>query len=346
MTSSVGLYTPGHGPDLDPQVQVLRLASGHITAQAVYVFTALGVPDVLADGPKDAKAIAEAVKADASSLYRLLRFLATTGLVTEDEQRRFGLTRVGSVLRSRATRVIRDNTLLVGSEPYWMSLGNLLHNVRTGETAFRHHYGQDFFDYLAAHPEHSTVFNAAMDSSSNLGVAAIVAAYDFSLCRNIVDIAGGKGALLKGILRKYPQARGILFDADVVLAQAKPDESLAARMSMVPGSFFGELPASGDLYILRRILHNWPDERAVEILRNCRKAMPEGARLLIIELAAAEDNDSRNNWAALDLLMMILMDGRERTAEELENLLAQADFRLSRIIRTNSPYWIVEAMPA
>ena len=222
----------------------------------------------------------------------------------------------------------------------------MLHAVTTGKNAFRSAHDVSFFEYLEGHPDEAAAFNAAMNSSSKIGIAAILSAYDFSGFDVIVDVAGGQGALLQGILARNLKATGILLDAASVLRSVSVDAAVADRLSKAPGSFFEGVPGGGDLYILRRILHDWNDDKAAEILRQCRQASGPAAKLLIIEAAPPDKGESGNNWAGVDLLMMLLMDGRERTAADFEQLFARSGFKLSRIVRTNSPFWIVEAVPA
>jgi hypothetical protein len=335
----------GASTDQSPEAQVLRLSSGHLAAQAIYVFARLGVADLLRDGDKSSAELAELTECNPSALYRVLRFLATVGVVSERDGQHFSLTPTGKVLCSRPSSVVRDNVLLTCSPAFWNSIGGLLGAVRTGENAFRKTHGTTFFDYMEGHPDEAGVFNAAMNSSSAISVAAILSAYDFSGIDVIVDVAGGQGSLLQGILARYPKARGILFDRASVLAGVQVQPAVAERLSKMPGSFFEAIPPGGDVYILRRILHDWDDDRAGEILRRCRQASSHRAKLLIIEAAPPEEGASGNNWTGLDLLMMVLMNGRERTVADFDRLLANADYKVSRFMRTNSPLWIVEATP-
>lgn len=345
MKRGFGLYSIPAAADMPPEIQMLRLASGHVAAQAVYTFAVLGVADILDEGVKTLGELAERSNADPSALRRLLRFLATVDVVTEVDASSYSLTALGRTLRSRPSSAVRDNTLVMGSPCYWSSVGGLLRNVQTGGTACEHLHGITFFEYLAAHPREAAAFDAAMDSASRSAVAAIVAAYDFSGARQIVDVGGGRGALLQAVLAKNPAARGVLFDSQAVIEQAVLGAAAAQRVQKVPGSFFADVPSGGDVYVLRRILHDWSDEKASEILRRCRAAMPAGSKLLVIELAAPGGGHARNDWAGLDLLVMVLMGGRERTEQELAQLLAAAGFHTTRVVATSSPYWIVEAEP-
>ncbi|MCE9613940.1 MAG: methyltransferase [Lentisphaerae bacterium] len=324
---------------------MLQLASGHLAAQAIHVFASLGLADILREGDRDAAELARLTACHPANLHRVLRFLTTIGVVTEIESSRFALAPLGQTLCRRPLSVIRDNTLLVASHYYWDAIGAMLHTVQTGDNAFQHVHGQSFFDHLASHSADADVFHAAMTSSSRMGVGAILASYDFSAFRQIVDVAGGQGALLTGILRKHPATRGILYDAAGAQAPGAVDATVADRLSRVSGDFFDHVPGGGDAYLLRRILHDWDDDKAVAILRQCRKAMAPEGKLLIMELAAPETAQAGNDWAAMDVLMMLMLNGRERTAADFEALLSAAGFRLARIVPTRSPYWIIESVP-
>ena len=324
---------------------MLRLGSGHLSAQAIHVFAKLGIADLLREGDKTVDDLARSTATDGAALSRVLRFLATIGVVDAHDSDCYSLTPLGSTLCTQSSEVIRDNVLLMSSPGYWGAIGNLLDAVRTGENAFEGAHGRRFFDYLEHHADEGKVFNAAMNSSSKVGHSATLSAYDFGSAEVIVDVAGGKGSFLESVLKNHPASRGILLDSASVIEAATINGSVTGRVTRVPGDFFDGVPGGGDLYVLRRILHDWSDEKAATILRRCREACHAQARLLIIEAAPPEEHESANNWAGIDLLMMILMDGRERTAADFERLFASTGFRLSRIVRTNSPLWLVEALP-
>lgn len=332
-------------PAVSPELHMLRLTASHLTAQAIHVFTTLGIPDILRDGPQDAAALSRQTNSDQEVLYRVLRFLGTVDIVKEETGRVFSLTRLSKTLCQRPTSVIHDNTLLVTSRYYWAAIGNMMHAVKTGQNAFHEAYGENYFDRLGRHPEDAAVFNAAMNSSSQLGVAAILAAYDFSGFKRIVDVAGGKGALITGILKKHPAVHGVLFDAAEAIDHLAFDPAVSDRLTKARGSFFETLPPGADAYLMRRVLHDWSDDKAVAILGQCKKAMTPESKLLLIELAAPENMSAGQDWATMDLLMMLVLSGKERTAADLERILGLAGFRVTRTIRTHSPYWIIEAVP-
>lgn len=325
---------------------MLRLGSGHLAAKAIHVFAELGIADLLRDGEMRAVDLARLTSTDAAVLSRVLRFLATVDVVGTQDGDTFRLTALGATLCSQTSAVIKENVLLMSSPGYWGAIGNLLDAVKYGKNAFEGAHGKGFFEYLEHNAAEGAVFNAAMNSSSKAGNAATLAAYDFECAGVIVDVAGGKGSFLESVLRRCPGSRGILFDSASVIESAAISAGIADRVTKVPGSFFDRVPAGGDLYVLRRILHDWNDEHAGVILRRCREACHAGAKLLVIEAAPPDEHGSANNWAGLDLLMMILMGGRERTADDFEQLFAAAGFTLLRTVRTNSPLWLVEAKAA
>jgi hypothetical protein len=306
------------------------------------VFASLGIADLLQQGSKTADELAVLVGTNARTLYRLLRFLSTLDVLREQDDGGFALTPLGGTLRRGGLPVVRDNTLLVGSAFYWKALGGLLDHVVTGKNPS---LDQSFFEHLRGHPRDAAVFDAAMDSLSKVTVPAILLEYDFSVFRRIVDVGGGRGSLLSAILRRYPSICGVLYDAPNVINAGVVDEAIAGRLERIAGSFFESVPSGGDAYILRQILHDWNDEHATKILMQCRKAISDSGRLLIIETAAPSSKNSGNNWAALDLLMMVLTDGLERTLSEFENLLRKTSFSIQRVVSTASPLSIIEASP-
>jgi hypothetical protein len=341
MKGRADVYSPLSDPDTPLEVRMLRIASGALAAQAVYTFASLGMPDLLKSGPRKVADLAGQTGSHADALHRLLRFLATIEVVEESGDSAFALTALGRTLCRQPRSAIRDNTLLVNSPFCWAAIGGLLRQVQTGENAFEHVHGVDFFSYLSQNDWAERAFSAAMDSSTDLGVADVLAMYDFSYCRHVVDAGGGKGALLRAILTKYPEVRGTAYDIEAVHNRPiAADAGVRERLTQLSGSFFEHVPDGADVYILRRVLHDWDDEKALRILRNCRRAMSPSAKLLIIELSPEA---SRNNWAGLDLLMMVLQNGRERSAEQLQALLSKADMDMTRVLAGKSPYFIVEA---
>jgi len=321
---------------------------GCLVSQAVCVAAKLGVADLLAGGPLGASELAEATDTHARSLYRLLRSLASCGVFRERPDGRFELTPLAGGLRSDAPGSMRDAIIFMGEEWYWRVWGNTIHSVRTGRPAWERAHGSEIFPWFAAHPEESRVFDRAMTSFSNLATAAVVEAYDFSGFETIVDVAGGHGLLLSAILRANPSLRGVLFDQPHVIEGARESvasKGLADRCELAGGDFFESVPAGADAYVMKHIIHDWDDERAVLILKNIARAMRDGGRVLVVEMVLPPANVPHLS-KVLDIEMLTSPGGVERTEEEYGELFERAGLRLARVVATKSPYSVVEAVKA
>ncbi|MGH9890980.1 MAG: methyltransferase [bacterium] len=313
--------------------QVSQLMWGFIATQALHVAAKLAVFDLLRDGPKTAPQLADASACQEFPLRRLLRFLTTVGVLTEDERGRFCSTAYGELLRSDHPQSVRALALMYGEPFFWKSWGDLYETLKAGEPAFERVHGEPLFDYLARHPAAATVFNAGMISVSNLDVPAILEAYDFSSFAKIVDVAGGHGMMLRSILERCPNSRGILCEPPSVIAGAAAirDSGAATRCELVGADFFQSVPAGGDAYLLKRVLHDWNDDQAVRILQTCRRAIAAGGKVLVMDAVVKPSNEpDPAKW--MDLNMLTLLTGRERTAAEFDDLYARAGFRLTRIV--------------
>jgi hypothetical protein len=329
-----------------PAAALTQLVLGCLVSQAVSVAAKLGVADLLAEGPKGADELAEATGAHARSLYRLLRTLATFGVFRELPDARFELTPMSECLRSDAPGTLRDAAIFMGEEWHWRVWGHTIHSVRTGGSAWERAHGSEIFPWFAAHPEESAVFDRAMTSFSNLATAAVVKAYDFKGFDTLVDVAGGHGLLLSEILRANPQLRGVLFDQPHVVEGARTffaSKGLSERCETAGGNFFESVPAGADCYVMKHIIHDWDDERAVSILKNVARAMREGGRLLLVEMVLPPANVPHLG-KVLDIEMLTSPGGVERTEEEYRELLDRAGLRLARVVPTESPYSVVEAV--
>ena len=334
-----------------PSGALMRLVTGYQVTQAIYVAAALGIADLLGDSPKSSAELAEATGTHASSLYRLLRALAAFGVFDEVEQDRFTLTPLSACLRADAPDGIRSLVLMYGSENFWRTWGELLHSVRTGQSAFGHLFvTSNVFDYYAQHPELEAVVNAGMAALAASFAAAVVEAYDFSGVGTLVDVGGGRGLLLATILRAHPRLRGVLFDLPYVVRVAAPlleEAEVADRCEIVGGDVFESIPPGGDAYLLSRVIHDWDDQRAVALLAACRGAMPRGAKLLLVErvLPSRADGSAVNQARLLsDLNMLVRTGGRERTVDEYRALLDATGFQLTRLIPTPTEVSIVEGV--
>jgi hypothetical protein len=292
---------------------------GFAVSPAVYVTAKLGIVDVLSDGPKSSPEIASAVGAHEPALHRLLRALTSANILVEDANGRFAATAEGDLLRSDHSRSARRSAIFLGSPFMWRPWGALDEAIVAGTPTFDRIFGEAYYAYLARNAEDRAVFNAAMTSGSGAAVPSIVAAYDFSGFTRIVDVGGGEGALLRGILERCPHATGVLYDLPPVVAGADAlrELALAARCEIIGGDMFQTVPSGGDAYVLRGVIHNWGDREAVQILRRCREAMSDEGTLLLVEFVLAPSNApdvATRAWnAAWVDLTMLDRSGAERS---------------------------------
>jgi predicted transcriptional regulator len=331
---------------LPPEVFLTQMAFGALMSQALYVIAKVGVADLVANGPKSVSELAAATETNESALYRVLRSLASVGVFRETDPKMFALTPLAEPLRSDVPNSIRNGVIFMGEEWHWRVWGDMLYSVRTGKPAWGRIHGGEVFDYFAANPEQSEIFNRAMTDMSMATAPAVVDAYNFSGIKTLVDIAGGHGYLLSQVLKANPTMKGILFDMQQVVAGADAlleREGVLDRVEKVAGDFFASVPAGADAYIMKHIIHDWDDERAGKILRNIRRVMPPNATVLIVETVVPEGNEPHYS-KLLDLEMLASPGGVERTAREYGELLAASGLRLTRIIQTESPFSIVEAV--
>ncbi|WP_026735474.1 methyltransferase [Fischerella sp. PCC 9605] len=338
---------PQNSNDMPPSMVILQLITSYRISQSIYVVAKLGIADLLKDSPKSTQELALATGTHAPSLYRVLRALASVGMFAEDSQGRFGLTPLAVCLQSDIDDSMRASAIVRGEDFYRKPWGHLLHSVKTGETAFRHVYNLEFFDYLAQNPDAAEMFDGAMTNYSTTVVDAVIAAYDFSSIGKLVDVGGGQGSLLAGILKAYPTMQGVLFEQASAIEHAKPlleAQGVIERCQLVAGNFFASLPTTGDAYIMKNIIHDWDDERAVAILKNCYRAMPENGKLLLVEGVIFPGNEPSFS-KLLDLEMLVLTGGRERTQAQHRDLLQSAGFHLTKIVPTASWQSIIEAVP-
>jgi hypothetical protein len=331
-----------------PGPSVLDLITSGWVAQSVYTVTKLGIVEALRDGPQTVDAIAERVGADPDAVYRLMRMLASRGVFTSKRHRRFALTPMGGALLADAPDSMRGYALFVGDPLHWEHWGQLSQSVLTGKCAIEHVRGKPTFEWFDDVPELAAVFNDGMTSISKMETPLVVAAYDFSQFSTIVDVGGGHGLLLAEVLRQSPDSNGILFDAESVVEGAPAvlePAGVAHRCTTVGGSFFESVPAGGDAYLLKHIVHDWDDETSVQILRNVRAAMKPDATVLIVETVVPDD-DREHLSKLIDLEMLVAATGKERTEAEYVELLRQAGFRFTRTVATVGPASLVEAVAA
>ena len=328
-----------------PHAAMMDMITGAWTAQAIATVADLGVADALAQGPLSADELAAAVDADPDALGRLLRALITRGIFRRHRDGRYGLTPLADTLRSGPDVSMAAMAQWVGSPEHREHWSHFANAVRTGRAVIPELRGKAAFEYLADEPELANIFNHAMTSVSVLSIAPVTAAYDFRPYPTIVDVGGGHGRLLAAILAATPGARGVLFDLPQVVAGAPAvlrEHQARDRVRVVEGSFFERVPENGDAYVLKHIIHDWPDDDAVHILRNVHAAARTGKRLLLIELVIPNhDREFLGKW--LDLEMLVGAAARERSAGEYDQLLSRAGFQMTRVVKTASPFSIVEA---
>ena len=333
-------------PAASPNQLLQQMIMGFRLTQLLHVAAKLDIADLLADHPQSARDLAGICECNADALYRLLRALAQAGVLIELPQQRFQLAPMGELLRSEVDGSLHGMALLYGEPWLWNAYGQLLHSVRTGEPAFDHAHGARFFEYLETHEDAAKTFHDAMSAFSEQEIAALIGAYDFSRERRLVDVGGGHGRLLSALLRRHPRLFGTLYDLPSVVDGARElhESELAARSATVGGDFFEHVPSGGDLYLLKSVIHDWDDDRASRILKNCRAAMHDDSRLLVVERVVG-DRSEPSEAKLFDINMLAVLGGRERTQLEHQVLLDSAGFRLTRLIATSSPLTILEAMP-
>jgi hypothetical protein len=331
-----------------PHIRLIQAGLGYRVSQVIFAAADLGLADLIEGNPKSAEDLAGPLKAHAPSLHRLMRTLAGLGVLTELDADRFALTPLGQSLKSDAPGHARATILALGGSAFRRGFDELVYSVRTGKPGFHKAHGMGPFDYLEHSPEHAALFSEAMIGSNAPEQEAVASSYDFSAFRTIVDVGGGSGNLLVQILRRFPETRGVLFDlAHVLTRSAAVLEAggVANRVERQPGSFFESAPVGGDAYLLSHILHDWNEAQCLTILGNIRKVMSADARLLIIEMVLPA-GDAPHPGKMLDMAMMVLHGGQERTGAEYAALLSKADLQLVGVTPTASPVSVIEAVPA
>lgn len=333
-------------PGPDDILRLRQLIMGFRNTQLVYAAAKLGIADVLSrGGPLTPQELAAATKADAGALHRLLRALSSLGVFVEIEGSRFAMTPAAELLRRDMPGSLHSSAMLYGDLVFWSAYGHLSHAIETGRPAFDATHGQSFYDYLDRHPAPAALFHGAMSGFSELESAAILAAYDFSSAGTVVDVGGGQGALVAALLHAYPKLQAVIFDRSAATDSTKAqfaDAGIGARAQFVEGDFFSSVPDGGDLYLLKSVIHNWEDEPATAILRKCREAMPQQARLIVAERVLPPGN-AASEAKLFDINMLVTLGGRERTEAEYADLFRAAGLELTRVTPTRSHLSLVEA---
>lgn len=334
-------------PSPPPQQAIFQMLMGMWGAQAIAAAARLGIADALAQlQPQDSATLARTVGADVAALARLLRALASLGVLSQPLPRQYALTSLGELLRSDTPGSMRDLLIAETDTPHWQAWGRFDESVRSGQPLVPRLFGMPIFEYYAAHPEDLGPFSRAMGNLAAMAARGTVQNYDFACARHIVDVGGANGDLLMAIAQAYTQVRGTIFDLPHVAEatrQAIRIHGYHGRCEALGGDFFQSVPTGGDIYLLKFILHDWNDAEALHILHNCRNAITPDGKLLVIEIVIPDDNHP-SPAQLLDLNMLVMTGGQERTVEEYGALLAQSGFRLTRIIPTGSPSQVMEAI--
>ncbi|MCA9016798.1 MAG: methyltransferase [Planctomycetaceae bacterium] len=326
-----------------PHQQLDQMITGYWSSQAIYAAASLGIADLLAEGPQTAEQLATATETNAGALYRLLRALASVGIFVENEQKEFALTPLAEYLRSDVPGSKRALAMMTGDE-HFLAWSEILYSIKTGKTSFDKVFEKPFFEYLPDHPDKAQIFDQAMTGIHGRETGEILEAYDFSNIKTLLDIGGGNGSNIISMLQKYPEMQGTLFDLPHVVERAQPhiaQAGLSDRCDLIGGNFFESVPAGADACFMRHIIHDWDDEKSLTILRNCHAAMAEQSKLLVVESVIPAGNDPFAG-KFLDLVMLLIPGGKERTAEEYRALFKEAGFELTRIIPTKSELSILE----
>ncbi|MER5884574.1 methyltransferase [Streptomyces sp. NPDC001941] len=343
MPEPVATASPAHAPDRAAAAYLIDQSLGFVYPAALRAAASAGVADHLADGPRTVAELARRTGSDPRNLHRVLRLLATRGVFAEDADGRFRLTSAAHALRSGAPGSAREAVLMLTDRTFWQPAGDMERCLTGDGSAFEALFGTPFFEHFAQDPDTSAVFHRGMAAMSDAENDAIAAACALPPKGTVVDIGGGHGGFLAAVLRQHPSMDGLLYDAAHVLAGQRlgEDGALAGRWSTAEGDFFSAVP-TGDVLVLKRILHDWDDGRCVTLLRNCRRALAPGGRVLVVDAVVPAGNEPHQS-KDLDLLMMTSLTGRERTAADFVTLFTSAGLRLLRVIPTGTVLSVVEA---
>jgi hypothetical protein len=328
--------------EVSPQETMFTLISGFWVARSIYFAAKLGLADLLDDHPKTIAELARQAECEPRSLYRLMRALASVGIFTETSDQCFALTPLAATLQSGVPGSFRYSVMSQLGYDHSLGWSNGLHSLKTGEVGFDAAAGMSIWDHYAQHPEDADPFYRTMSDFGVVTAQAIVASYDFSQFNTVIDVGGAHGSLLSGILQAYPTVKGILFDRPEVIEKVQADR-VPSGITTASGNFFESVPVGGDAYLMRWIIHDWNDEQCLTILKNCHQAMPQTGKLLLFESPIPSGNQP-SPAKFMDLIMLCMTGGQERTEAEYRDLLRSAGFELTRVIPTPSMLSIIEAV--
>ena len=320
---------------IPPSAQLWQIATSHLLPRCLHVVADLGVADYLGDVPMTAEALASSTGTNADALDRMLRLLAVAG-VFEARGDSWAHTELSRIIRSDHPQSMRAFVRMIGGRLNWAAAGELEHAARTGKASVDKLVSGGIWTYLRDHPDEARIFNAAMTAKSNAEIAALAPAFDFTRYGVIADIGGGRGHILSAVLAAAPNAKGFLFDLPTVIANVEPQP----RISLQGGDFFKDRLPAADAYILGNVLHDWADDDAIAILRSIRRAAPGQAELLVLESILPEGPEP-HHAKVLDIVMLTITGGRERTHRGYQALLEAGGFRLDRVVPTTSPVSVI-----
>jgi hypothetical protein len=331
---------------MPPQAILNQMLMGYVVSQGIYVAAELNIADKLQVRAKNAEELAIETNSHAPSLFRLMRLLTSLGIFSRDNENRFSLTPLSECLLSNRPDSLRDFAVMMGHQGHWRVYEETLYSVQTGKMASEKVYQMPIWEYFAQNKEVAEIFDKAMTSFTSGIAPAIAASYDFSKFATLADIGGGHGILLAEILKANPNLKGVLFDQPYVVEGATDrfeKEGLANRCQLVGGNFFESVPKGCDAYLMKHIIHDWDDELSAKLLQNCRDAMEVGATILLVEMVV-EETDEPSFAKILDIEMLLMPGGKERTAKEYSELFEKCGFKLLNVHATPSPMNIVEAI--
>jgi hypothetical protein len=329
-----------------PFVSMLQMLHGLHFSTCISCLAQLGIPDLVEAGPQSAEELAAQVGAHPQALHRLMRATASIGVLSEDADGKFSQTPLSAVLRGNVTPSARGFAMMGAREWHMRGWEHLEYSVRTGKTALDQVYGKSLFEYLSSHPTEAQIFNETMTGLSMMDSPAIAESYSFDGIRSIVDVGGGHGLLLANVLQRNPQMRGTLYDLPHVIEGARngPLQPVLDRCTLTSDDMFASVPGGADAYMMKHVIHDWPDEVCVKILASCRKGVNPGGKLLVADSVIQPGNEF-SFGKIMDIQMMLFPGGLERTQEQFHELLAASGRRLNRVIPTAAPESIVEAVP-
>jgi hypothetical protein len=330
------------------QMELLRFANGVVVQQSIHAAAALGIADLLKDGPLTTAELAKRVEVNEAALYRVLRLLAGHGIFEETAPRTFGNSELSHYLRADVPGSLRAAFIFRGSSYFHSPFKEILYSVRTGLSARDKVHGMSGWEFLRQNPDEARIFDEAMAAMSGVVGPAVAAEYDFGAWESVMDVGGGNGMLLATILRAHPNLRGVLADQAHVIERARErgflGGELASRASYEECDFFESIPSGCRAYLMKSVIHDWDDEQARAILKNCRKAVPSDGVLLLVEYCLGED--AKPSFAnSVDVVMLVLTGGKERAEGEFRELLTSSGFRLNRVLPTPAGISVIEAMP-